>query len=189
MSEGKVRKLTAPLSEENRASLRAGQELLLSGYIYGARDAAHRRLCQSIESKEHLPFDLKGQIFYYTGPTPVKQGSSRAVGAAGPTTSYRMDPYTPLLLEHGLKGAIGKGPRSREVTDAFIKTRAIYFIAIGGLGALLSRRIKSAQIVAYEDLGTEAVWRFYIEDFPVIVAIDIVGNDIYKIEGDSYVLS
>ncbi|MGA1824717.1 MAG: Fe-S-containing hydro-lyase [bacterium] len=180
MNEEEIRKLTAPLSREEIISLRAGQKVLLSGHIYGARDAAHKRLCQAIKSGKQLPLDLKGQIFYYTGPTPARPGSDRAVGSAGPTTSYRMDAYTPLLLEHGLKGTIGKGPRSRDVVEAIIKAGAVYFIAIGGLGALISRSIKSADIVAYEDLGAEAVWEFAIENFFLIVATDAAGDDIYK---------
>ena len=180
MTKDRVVRIEAPISRDALISLKVGQEVLISGSIYTARDAAHKRLFDAIESKKRLPIDLKDQVIYYTGPTPSRPGHSGYIGAAGPTSSYRMDPYTSILFEQGLGAVIGKGPRSTEVIEAIIKNKGVYFIAIGGLGALISKHIKKAEVVAYEDLETEAIWRFYVDDFPVIVANDILGDDIYK---------
>ena len=159
-------------------TLRAGETVLLSGTIFTARDAAHKRLVELLRDGAELPIDLRGAIIYYAGPTATPPG--RVTGSIGPTTSSRMDAYTPELLGFGMAGAIGKGPRSDNVTSAFIKAGAIYFAAVGGAGALLSERVKSSCVVAFEDLGAEAIRRLEIEDFPVTVAIDCGGNDIYK---------
>lgn len=167
-----------PLTDETISKLHAGDHVRLTGVIYTARDAAHKRLIEALDKGEPLPVDIKGQVVYYVGPTPARPG--RVIGAAGPTTSMRLNPYTPRLLEYGLKGAIGKGGRNHEVREALKKHRAVYFIAVGGTGALLSKRIKSAEVVAYEDLGTEAIRRLEVEDFPVIVANDMYGNDLLE---------
>jgi fumarate hydratase subunit beta len=142
------------------------------------RDAAHKRLVDLIKKGKELPIDLKGQIIYFVGPTPTRPGE--AIGSAGPTTSYRMDAYSPILIEKGLKGMIGKGSRSREVIDAMVKQKAVYFAAVGGAAALISRRIVSSEIIAYEELGPEAIRRLQVKDFPVIVVNDIQGNDLYE---------
>ncbi len=176
------RRITPPLTDDDVSLLKIGDKVLITGYIYTARDAAHKRLVELIKKDESLPFDIKGQIIYYVGPTPAKPGY--VIGSAGPTTSYRMDPYTPPLLELGLKGMIGKGQRGKEVREAMKKYRAVYFEAVGGAGALLSRKIKSVEVIAYEDLGTEAIRKLYVEDFPVIVANDIYGSDLFT-EGKS----
>lgn len=173
-------RLTTPLTEEAVASLRAGMPVLISGVIYTGRDAAHKRLCDLIAKGEPLPLDLRGQVIYYVGPTPAKPGE--VIGSAGPTTSYRMDPFTPALLKIGLKGSIGKGRRAPTVIEAMKEYKAVYFVAVGGAGALLAKRIKSCEVVAYEDLGPEAIRRLEVEDFPAIVANDIHGNDFY-VEG------
>jgi len=170
-------KLNTPLVEDEIVKLKIGDKVLLNGKIYSARDAAHKRLVELIKSNKPLPFDIKNQVIYYVGPSPAKPGM--VVGSAGPTTSSRMDPYTPILLDNGLKGMIGKGERKKEVIDSIIKNKAIYFIAIGGAGALLAQAIKSAKLIAYEDLGAEAIMEFYVEDFPVIVGIDTTGRDLY----------
>jgi fumarate hydratase subunit beta len=167
-----------PLTDEAIEKLRAGDHVRLSGVIYTARDAAHKRLIEALDKGEALPVDIRGQVVYYVGPTPARPG--RVIGAAGPTTSMRLNPYTPRLLEHGLKGAIGKGGRDRTVREAIKKHKAVYFLAIGGTGALLSKRIKSAEVVAYEDLGTEAIRRLEVEDFPVVVVNDMYGNDLLE---------
>jgi fumarate hydratase subunit beta len=167
-----------PLTDETISKLHAGDHVRLTGVIYTARDAAHKRLIEALDKGEPLPVDIKGQVVYYVGPTPARPG--RVIGAAGPTTSMRLNPYTPRLLEHGLKGAIGKGGRNREVREALKKHRAVYFLAVGGTGALLSKRVKSAEVVAYEDLGTEAIRRLEVEDFPVVVANDMYGNDLLE---------
>ncbi|MCX8059479.1 MAG: Fe-S-containing hydro-lyase [Spirochaetes bacterium] len=177
-------KISTPLVDEVIDRLFAGDEVYISGKIYTARDMAHKRLIEVIEKGEKLPIELSGNIIYYVGPTPAKPGE--VIGSAGPTTSGRMDPFTPKLLDNGLKGIIGKGNRSKEVIESLIKNKAIYFAAIGGAGALISRCIKSSKIICYEDLQTEAIRELIVEDFPVIVAIDCRGNNIYKIGPERY---
>ena len=167
-----------PLTDETIEKLHAGDHVRLTGVIYTARDAAHRRMVAALQKGEPMPFDVRGQVIYYVGPTPARPGC--VVGSAGPTTSMRLDPYTPALLEAGLKGIIGKGSRSPAVRDALKKHKAVYFLAVGGTGALLSQRIKKVDIVAYEDLGTEAVRRMEVEDFPAVVVNDIHGNDLLE---------
>jgi fumarate hydratase subunit beta len=173
-----LKKITTPLDDATIGSLKTGDEVQITGFIYTARDAAHKRLVELIKKEEALPFDLQGALIYFVGPTPPPPG--RVIGSAGPTTSSRMDSYTPLLLERGLKGMIGKGGRTQPVREALVKQKAVYLAAIGGAGALLSRHIKSAEIVAYEDLGPEAIRRLYVEDFPAIVVNDIYGGDLYE---------
>ena len=171
-------KIRLPLKDADLQRLHAGDHVLLSGVIYTARDAAHRRMIASLNKGDPLPFDGRGQVIYYVGPTPARPG--RVIGSAGPTTSMRLDPYTPALLEAGLKGIIGKGGRGPAVREALRKYRAVYLLAVGGTGALLSQRIKKVDIVAYEDLGTEAVRRMEVEDFPAIVLNDIHGGDLLE---------
>jgi fumarate hydratase subunit beta len=171
-------RLTTPLTPRDVASLRAGDRVLLSGTIYTARDAAHARLVALLEKGAPLPFPLEGQVIYYVGPTPPRPG--QPIGSAGPTTSGRMDPYTPALLAAGLRGMIGKGSRSVEVREEMVRRGAVYFAATGGAGALLAQRVKSAEVVAWEDLGPEAVRRLAVEDFPLIVIDDVHGNDLYQ---------
>jgi fumarate hydratase subunit beta len=173
-----------PLTEETVKGLKAGDRVLLNGIIYTGRDAAHKRLMEMLERGEKLPLELEGQVIYYVGPCPAKPG--RVIGSAGPTTSGRMDPYTPRLLEKGLKGMIGKGLRSKEVVEAIKKHRAVYFAAIGGAGALLAESIKGAEVLAFEDLGPEAIYRLRVENFPVTVVIDCEGNDLYKTGKEQY---
>lgn len=170
--------LQVPIIEDDLLNLRAGDYVYLSGVIYTARDAAHKRLFEAVEKKEDLPLDINNNIIYYMGPSPAREG--RAIGSAGPTTSSRMDKYTPTLLDLGLKGMIGKGKRSHAVVDSIVKNKAVYFAAVGGAGALLSKRIKSSEVIAYDDLGTEAIRKLEVEDFPVIVVIDTVGNNLYE---------
>lgn len=170
-------KITTPLTDEVVMSLSVGDRVLLSGTVYTARDAAHMRLIRLIESGEGLPFDLHGQVIYYVGPTPAKPGE--VIGSAGPTTSGRMDNMTPGLLQEGLKGMIGKGLRSDTVKDAMIRNKAVYFAASGGAGALLAASVRSVEIVAFEELGTEAVRKLVVEDMPLIVAVDAKGADLY----------
>jgi len=177
-------KITSPLNEETIIQLKAGDFVNINGYIYTGRDAAHKRLIEFIKKRQGLPLDIKGQIIYYVGPAPAKPGY--ACGSAGPTTSYRMDPYTPTLLELGLKGMIGKGLRSKKVIRSIKKNKAVYFGAVGGAAALIARSIKKLEVVAYEDLGAEAIYRFYIENFPAIVVIDSFGNNLYEIEPPKY---
>jgi len=160
------------LNEENISELKSGDYVYLNGVIYSARDAAHKRM------QEDIPFDIENQTIYYLGPSPAREGN--VIGSAGPTTSSRMDKYTPRLLDLGLKGMIGKGKRSKEVIDSIIKNKAVYFAAVGGAGALLSKCIKSSEIVAYDDLGTEAIRKMTVENFPVIVVIDSYGNNLYE---------
>jgi len=176
--EGNIIKLSPPLSDEDLVGLKAGDRVFISGVIYSARDSAHKRMVETIKKGEKLPVDIKGAVIYYMGPSPAKPGNP--IGSAGPTTSGRMDSYTPLLIEHGLKGMIGKGGRSKEVIEACKKFKAVYFGATGGAGALLSKKIKSAEVVAYDDLGPEAIMKLEVEDFPVIVVNDVLGNDLYK---------
>ena len=171
-------KLTAPLSVEEARKLRAGDSVLLSGVIYTARDAAHKRLCELVAEGKELPFPVKDSVIYFVGPTPAKEG--QAIGSAGPTTSYRMDAYSPTLIAQGQTGMIGKGKRGPEVVEAMKEYGAVYFGAIGGCGALLSNCIKKAEIVCYEDLGAEAIRRLEVEDFPVVVIIDSEGNNLYE---------
>jgi fumarate hydratase subunit beta len=175
-----VKKVTLPLTEKTLAELKAGDNLLLSGVLYVARDAAHRRMTETLDRGEPLPFDIRGQTLYYMGPSPAPHG--RIIGSAGPTTSARMDSYTPRLLAAGLKGIIGKGVRSKEVKEAMKKYKAVYLAAIGGVGALISKSIIKSEIVAYPDLGPEAVLRLEVKDFPVTVINDIHGGDLY-VEG------
>ena len=172
-------RIDLPLCREQLKTLRAGDEVRLFGIIYTARDAAHKRLAACIREGKTLPFDLRGQIIYYAGPAPASPG--HAVGPAGPTTSGRMDSYTPALLDAGLLGMIGKGKRSPEVVSAMKHNGAVYFGAVGGTAALISRRIINSEIIAYKDLGTEAIHRFTVADFPAIVLIDSLGNDLYEI--------
>jgi fumarate hydratase subunit beta len=173
------------LAEVNRlanafvsAGLQVGDRVYLSGTLYTARDAAHKRIVEALERGDPPPFDLRGQVIYYVGPTPATPG--RVIGSAGPTTSIRMDAYTPRLLERGLKATIGKGYRTEPVVEAMRRYKAVYLIAVGGAGALLAKRIRSARVIAYEDLGTEAVRELEVEDFPTVVANDIHGGDIFR---------
>ncbi|MDQ7039240.1 MAG: Fe-S-containing hydro-lyase [Aquificota bacterium] len=172
------KRIRTPLTEEVVESLRAGDRVLITGYLYTARDAAHKRMVEAINRGEPLPFDLKGQVVYYVGPTPPKEG--QVIGSAGPTTAIRMDKYVEPLLKLGLKGMIGKGYRSPQVRELLRKYRAVYFAAVGGVAVLLKRHIKSSELIAYEDLETEAVRRLYVEDFPVIVANDVHGGDVFE---------
>ena len=171
------RKLSVPFTKETAHSLTAGDYVYLSGTIYTARDAAHKRMDAALKEGKELPFLLKDQIIYYMGPSPAREG--RPIGSAGPTTAGRMDKYTPGLLDLGMAGMIGKGKRTREVQEAIVRNQAVYFAAVGGAGALLSKRILSSQVVAYEDLGTEAIRKLEVKDFPVIVVIDSEGNNLY----------
>lgn len=180
----KTVKLTTPLTDEDVAQLNIGDTVLLSGIIYTGRDAAHKRLVDLIEEGKELPLDLKGQVIYYVGPAPAPPG--KPIGSAGPTTSYRMDPYTPQLLERGLKATIGKGPRGKGVIDAMKQNKAVYLAAVGGVAALIAKSIKKAKVIAYEDLGTEAIRELEAEDFPCIVANDIYGNDLFQEGQEKY---
>ena len=170
--------LKTPLTEEDVRKLVAGDKVSLSGIVYTARDAAHKRLVELLEQGKELPMSLEGQIIYYVGPAPTPPG--KAIGSAGPTTSYRMDPYTPALIDNGLKGMIGKGERNEKVVDAMKKHGAVYFAATGGAAALISKCITGAEVIAYEDLGAEAIRELTVEDFPVIVAQDSSGGNIYS---------
>ncbi|RLB08122.1 MAG: Fe-S-containing hydro-lyase [Deltaproteobacteria bacterium] len=176
MAEAK--RIKTPLTDDVVGELHIGDRLLITGVIYTGRDAAHKRLIELIDEGEELPFDIKGQIIYYVGPTPAKPG--KPIGSAGPTTSGRMDTYSPKLIERGLKGMIGKGMRSQQVKDAMRKYKAIYLGATGGAAALLAKSIKKAEVIAYEDLGPEAIRRLEVEDFPVTVINDIYGGDLYE---------
>lgn len=178
------KRISTPLTLEKLIQLKAGDLVLLSGTIYTARDAAHKRLTDLLKSGEELPFNLQDSIIYYVGPSPTKPGN--AIGSAGPTTSYRMDAYTPQLLDIGLKGMIGKGLRSQEVIDSMIKNKAVYFGAIGGAAALIGKSIKRAELIAYEDLGSEAVRKLTVVDFPIIVIIDSNGGNLYEIGQNEY---
>ena len=170
--------LTTPLTDSAIEALHAGDAVSISGVIYVARDAAHKRIVESLQRGEPPPFDLRGQIIYYMGPSPAKPG--RPIGSAGPTTSYRMDPYTEAMLEAGVKGFIGKGMRSPAVRQALTQHRAVYLASIGGAGALISQRIVRSELVAYEDLGAEAVLRLEVQEFPAVVVNDIYGGDLYE---------
>ena len=176
--------LTTPLSDETVSELKSGDIVYISGFIYTARDAAHKRLVDLLDEGKELPFDVKGAIIYFVGPTPPKPGDP--IGSAGPTTSYRMDSYSPRLIAEGLKGMIGKGKRNKDVTDACQKHKAIYFGATGGAGALLGKQIKSAEIIAYPELGPEAVRKLEVVDFPVTVVNDSYGEDLYKLGRAQY---
>lgn len=171
-------KIKLPLTKEVAKTLKAGDVVELSGVIYTARDAAHKRLIDLIEANEPLPFDLENSMIYYVGPTPEKPGA--VIGSAGPTTSYRMDAYAPTLLDLGQTGMIGKGPRNQQVIDAMKRNDAVYFAAVGGAAALLALHIKEAEVIAFDDLGTEAIRRLVVEDFPVIVATDCNGHSLYS---------
>ena len=179
--------ITVPMSRETARTLKAGDSVLLSGVIYTARDAAHKRLCELAAQGKPLPLDVKDSIIYFVGPTPAKPGE--VIGSAGPTTAYRMDAYSPTLIRLGLTGMIGKGKRSPEVIAAMKECGAVYFGAIGGCGALLSRCIKKAEIIAYEDLGAEAIRRLEVENFPVVVIIDAEGNNLYETGKQNYLAS
>lgn len=172
------RYMKAPITKEDAAGLLAGDYVYLSGTIYTARDAAHKRMQETLDRGQELPFEISGNTIYYMGPSPAREG--RPIGSAGPTTASRMDRYTPQLLDMGLGGMIGKGKRSKEVVDAIVRNGSIYFAAVGGAGALLSKRILSSEVIAYDDLGTEAIRRLEVEDFPVIVVIDSKGNNLYE---------
>jgi fumarate hydratase subunit beta len=176
--------LNTPMNDGDLENLRVGDRILLTGVLYTARDAAHKRMVDLLDRDQRLPFDIRGQVIYYVGPTPARPG--RVVGAAGPTTSYRMDAYSPRLMEVGLKGMIGKGKRSEQVIDAMKVNRCIYMAAVGGAGALLSKCIKKAEIIAYEDLGPEAIRRLEVEAFPVVVVNDVRGNDLYDEGAEAY---
>ena len=171
------RQMQIPLDPKEVKELRAGDYVKLSGIIYTARDAAHKRMSEALERGEKLPIDIEGAVIYYMGPSPAREG--RPIGSAGPTTASRMDKYTPGLLDLGMAGMIGKGKRTHEVQEANVRNQAVYFAAVGGAGALLTKRILSSQVVAYEDLGTEAIRKLEVKDFPVIVVIDSEGNNLY----------
>ena len=173
----KMKRLTLPLSDSDIKDLKAGDTVLLSGTMLTGRDAAHKRLYELVEKGEKLPIDIKGELIYYVGPAPAKPGF--AVGPAGPTSSYRMDNYAPTLLDLGLKGMIGKGARNQDVIDAIVRNGCVYFACVGGAAALIAKSIKKEEILCYEDLGTEAIRRYTVEDFPCIVAIDSYGNNAY----------
>jgi len=178
MSE--IRKLQAPLNEADVRPLKAGDEVLISGVVYTARDMAHKRLCEAIQAGRELPFELAGAIIYFVGPTPAAPG--RVIGAAGPTTSSRMDPFSPTLIANGLKAMIGKGYRGEKVREVLKKYNAVHLATLGGAGALLSKHIVASEVIAYEDLGTEAVRKLQVVDFPAVVAYDCCGNSVYKQE-------
>lgn len=181
------KKITTPLTEEKVLGLKAGDNILLSGTIYSARDAAHKRLLNLLDEGKELPFDIDGEIIYYVGPSPAKDG--QVIGSAGPTTSYRMDPYAPTLLDLGLKGMIGKGARSDEVIASIKRNKGIYFGAIGGAAALISKSIIGSEIIAYADLGAEAIRKMEVLDMPLVVIIDSEGNNLYKIGQEAYLES
>ena len=172
------KKITAPIDDKTARELKSGDYVYITGTIYTARDAAHKRMYEALEKGEKLPFDVKDNVIYYMGPSPAREG--RPIGSAGPTTATRMDKYAPALLDLGLKGMIGKGKRRQNVKDSMIKNGAVYFAAVGGAGAILSKCIRESEVIAYDDLGTEAIRKLYVEDFPVIVVIDSDGNDLYE---------
>ena len=178
------RYVNVPLSEEDARSLRVGDYVYLTGTIYTARDAAHKRMQETLDRGEELPLKMENNVIYYMGPSPAREG--RPIGSAGPTTASRMDKYAPGLLDLGLKGMIGKGKRSKEVADAIVRNRAVYFAAVGGAGALLSKSITSSEVIAYDDLGTEAIRRLKVNKFPVIVVIDAQGNNLYETATKEY---
>lgn len=178
------RYIKAPVSDEDAKSLRAGDYVYITGTIYTARDAAHKRMYEAVGRNEKLPMDMKNNIIYYMGPSPAREG--RVIGSAGPTTASRMDKYAPTLLDMGLKGMIGKGKRTETVKDAIVRNGAVYFAAVGGAGALLSKCIKNSTVIAYDDLGTEAIRELWVENFPVIVVIDSDGNNLYETAIEKY---
>lgn len=180
-------RISAPLNEEVINKLKVGDKVLLSGVIYSARDAAHGRLIELLSQGRELPIDVENQVIYYVGPTPEKPG--QVIGSAGPTTSYRMDSYAPTLLELGLKGMIGKGARSEEVVKSIVNNKAVYFGATGGAGALLSKCIVKSEIIAYSDLGAEAIRKMEVKDMPLVVIIDSEGNNLYEIGKEQYLNS
>ncbi|MBP1753907.1 MAG: hydro-lyase, Fe-S type, tartrate/fumarate subfamily, beta subunit [Firmicutes bacterium] len=173
------RYITTPLTIQKVEELQAGDYVYITGTIFTARDAAHQRMYESMLQGGEIPIELQDNIIYYLGPTPEREG--QVIGSAGPTTSSRMDKYTPMLLEQGLKGMIGKGKRNNEVIASMVKNKAVYFAAVGGAGALLSKKIKESKVIAYDDLGTEAIRELYVEEFPVIVVVDSQGNNLYEI--------
>lgn len=179
-----IKKVSTPLTDDAISNLKTGEMVAISGVIYCARDAAHKRLCQDYADGKGLPFDLKGQIVYYVGPCPAKP--PHAFGSCGPTTSFRMDAYTPTVLDLGLKGMIGKGQRTPAVIDSMLKNKAVYFAAIGGAAATISKSVKKAEVVAFPDLGPEAIYRLEVEDFPAIVVTDATGDDLYKTGMEKY---
>ncbi|MFZ1948123.1 MAG: Fe-S-containing hydro-lyase [bacterium] len=179
-----IKTLKTPLTNDDLKDLHVGDKVVLSGPIYSARDAAHKRIVELIDKNQKLPFELQGAAVYYVGPSPAKPGY--AIGSAGPTTSGRMDAYAPLLISKGLKGMIGKGPRSKEVKDAMKQHGAVYFAAVGGAGALISKSITSSEVVAYPELGAEAIRLMEVKDLPLIVAIDMFGNDLYQTGKEAY---
>lgn len=176
--------IKAPLSKEEASKLKAGDYVYITGTIYTARDAAHKRMYEALQNKEELPLNMEDNIIYYMGPSPAREG--RPIGSAGPTTSSRMDKYAPSLLDLGLRGMIGKGKRSQVVSDAIVRNGAVYFAAVGGAGALLSKSILSSEVLAYDDLGTEAIRKLEVKDFPVIVVIDKDGNNLYETAAEAY---
>lgn len=182
-----MKKIKTPVTRDDLKDLKIGDVVEITGTIYTARDAAHKRFVDLLEKGEDLPFDPKGAFIYYVGPTPAPEGEP--IGSCGPTTSYRMDPYTPQMLDVGLMGMIGKGKRSKEVIDKIVEKGAVYFTAIGGATALLRSRVKEAKLICYEDLGAEAVRKLYVEDFPVTVTIDSKGNNLYEVGRKAYLES
>lgn len=179
-----IKKLTTPLTYDQIKDLKAGDQVSITGIIYSARDAAHKNMVDALKENQPLPIDVEGQIIYYAGPTPAKPG--KVIGSCGPTTSGRMDAYSPQMMEQGLKGMIGKGPRSKEVIESMKKNGAVYFAAIGGAAALIADTIKKVDIVAYEELGPEAIRCMEVNDYPCIVAVDSKGNDLYEIGVEKY---
>ena len=178
------RQISVPIKKEDALSLRAGDYVTLTGTIYTARDAAHKRMQEALDAGESLPIEMQGNVIYYMGPSPAREG--RPIGSAGPTTASRMDKYAPQLLDLGLLGMIGKGRRSSAVKEAVVRNGAVYFAAVGGAGALLSKSIREAEVVAYEDLGTEAIRKLTVEEFPVIVCMDSEGTDLYETAAEKY---
>lgn len=176
--------ITVPFDKDTVKELKAGDYVYLTGTIYTARDAAHKRMYEALQKGETLPFDIEGNVIYYMGPSPAREG--RPIGSAGPTTASRMDKYTPALLDLGMRGMIGKGRRTEAVRESMMKNQAVYFAAVGGAGALLSKSITQAEVIAYEDLGTEAIRRLEVKDFPVIVVMDCEGNNLYDMAIEQY---
>ena len=187
MSDKKVHELREPFTKEKIKAYRAGETVLVTGIIYTARDAAHKRITEMISLGENPPFEIANSIIYYVGPTPAKPG--QAIGSAGPTTSYRMDAYAPVMLNLGQLAMIGKGQRSQEVMDAVIKNSAVYMAATGGAAALMAKQIKKAEVIAFDDLGAEAVRKLYVEDFPLTVVLDSAGGNLYKQGREDYLKS